>query len=70
MRRLVALLAADLHLGHDAPSAGTILAIVVLRTDMVPTRTSRVGSVAASRTALTTFSGSIIGVGSFGSWSR
>ena len=41
--------------------------MVVFITDITPTLASRVGEVAASRIAPATFSGSIIGVGSFGS---
>jgi hypothetical protein len=51
-----------------SPSDGRSFATVVLSFAIVPTRTSRTGSVAASRMASATFSGSIMGVGSFGSW--
>jgi len=67
MRRLVALLTADLHLGHRLAERRHDFAIVVFSTDIAPTLVLSVRSVAASRIALATFSGSIIGVGSFGS---
>jgi hypothetical protein len=52
-----------------SPRDGAIFEIVVFILAIIPTLTSRSGWVAALRIAAATLAGSIIGVGSLGSWS-